>query len=158
MALWDTIGKKASAATGKAVQQAKNLAEVARLHGLVAEEEKTRDDAYLQIGKLYAASHADDAEPEYAGLIAQAAEAQRKIEVLGGQIRDMRGVTCCEKCGAEVPKDAAFCSACGAAIPKAKVVDGVCDDVVDTAAETAPAEPAAEVQEKPAAPETGDAE
>lgn len=153
MAIWDNITKKASALTEKAVQQARDLSEVAKLHGQLAEAEKIANDSYAQLGRLYAAAHPEDCEEGFGELMAAAAKAEQTIKSLRRQIQDVKGVTTCEKCGAEVAKDAAFCSACGAEIPKVEPVEA---EIVteDAPAEEAPVEEApaeeAPVEEAPA--------
>lgn len=123
MAIWDDITKKASVLTDKAVQQARDLSELAKLHGQIAEAEKTANDSYNQLGRLYAATHPEDYEEGFGDLIAAAAKAEERIKSLRKQIRDVKGVTVCEKCGAEVSKDDTFCSTCGAEIPKEAPVE-----------------------------------
>ena len=46
MAIWDDITKKAAALGEKAVKQAKDLSEVAKLKLQIAEAEKTAEDTY----------------------------------------------------------------------------------------------------------------
>ena len=158
MAIWDDITKKAAALSEKAVKQAKDLSEVAKLKLQIAEAEKAADDAYAKLGRLYAAAHAEDCEEAFAAEMAAAVNAEQTIKTLRSQLRDAKGVTVCEKCGAEVAKDAAFCSACGAAIPKPAPVEA---EVVteEAPAEETPAEEApAEEPEAPAAEVTDSAE
>ena len=118
MALWENLSRKASAVTAKAVQQAKDLSEQVKLRGQIADEEKTITDSYTQIGKQYAELHPEDYEEVFAGWFAAIENAQRRAEVLRGQLRDLKGVALCPRCGAEVAADASFCSACGAPMPK----------------------------------------
>ena len=158
MALWDNISKKASAVTEKAVHQARNLTELAKLHGQIAEAEKAVTDSYTEIGKLYVAAHSADYDEGFAGKIAAIAEAEQKIQQLRKQIQDLKGVSVCEKCGAEVAKEAAFCSACGAAMPKEEPIEAevVTDEApVEEPEETCPdcaVEP--EAEEAPSTEET----
>lgn len=149
MAIWDNITKKAAEISEKAVRQAKDLSEVAKLKMQIAEAEGTAEETYAKLGRLYAAAHPEDFEEGFASLMAAAANAEKTIKTLNDQLRDAKGVAVCEKCGAEVAKDAAFCSACGAEIPKpapveAEVVTG------EAPVEEAPAEEAP-VEESPAA-------
>lgn len=123
MALWDSLTKKASETTAKAVQQAKILAETSRLNGLISDEERKRDNAYREIGKLYVQLHADDFEESFADLIAVTSAAERNIADYRAQIQDVKGVMRCGNCGAEVAKGVAFCSACGAAMPRVEPVE-----------------------------------
>ena len=118
MALWDNISRKASMVTEKAVQQAKDLSEQVKLRGQIADEEKTITDSYTQIGKQYAELHPEDYEEVFAGWFAAIENAQRRAEVLRAQLRDLKGVALCPRCGGEAAADAAFCSACGAPVPK----------------------------------------
>ena len=153
MAIWDDITKKAAALGEKAVKQAKDLSEVAKLKLQIAEAEKTAEDTYAQLGRLYAAAHRSDYEEGFASVMAAVTNAEQTVKTLHQQLQDAKGVTVCEKCGAEVAKDAAFCSACGAEIPKPAPVEAevVTEEAPaeETPAEEAPAEepeaPAAEV-------------
>ena len=153
MAIWDDIAKKAAALSDKAVKQARDLSEVAKLKLQIAEAEKAVEDSYTQLGRLYAAAHRSDYEEGFASVMAAVTNAEQTVKTLHQQLQDAKGVTVCEKCGAEVAKDAAFCSACGAEIPKPAPVEaeGVTEEAPaeETPAEEAPAEepeaPAAEV-------------
>ena len=147
MAIWDDITKKAAALSEKAVKQAKDLSEVAKLKLQIAEAERTAEDTYTQLGRLYAAAHAEDCEEAFAAEMAAAVNAEQTVKTLRRQLHDAKGVAVCEKCGAEVAKDAAFCSACGAEMPKPAPVEA---EVVteEAPAEEAPAEDAP-VEEAP---------
>ena len=158
MAVWDDIAKKAAALSDKAVKQARDLSEVAKLKLQIAEAEKAVEDSYTQLGRLYAAAHPEDYEEGFASVMAAVANAEQTVKTLHQQLQDAKGVTVCEKCGAEVAKDAAFCSACGAEIPKPAPVEA---EVVteEAPAEETPAEEApAEEPEAPAAEVTDSAE
>ena len=147
MAIWDDITNKAAALGEKAVKQAKDLSEVAKLKLQIAEAEKAADDAYARLGRLYAAAHASDCEEAFAAEMAAAVNAEQTVKTLKGQLHDAKGVAVCEKCGAEVAKDAAFCSACGEEMPKPAPVEA---EVVteEAPAEEAPAEEAPTVEEE----------
>ena len=158
MAIWDNIAKKAAALSDKAVKQARDLSEVAKLKLQIAEAEKAVEDSYTQLGRLYAAAHRSDYEEGFASVMAAVTNAEQTVKTLHQQLQDAKGVTVCEKCGAEVAKDAAFCSACGAEIPKPAPVEA---EVVteEAPAEETPAEEApAEEPEAPAAEVTDSAE
>ena len=102
MAIWDNITKKAAQISEKAVKQAKDLSEVAKLKMQIVEAEKTAEDTYTQLGRLYAAAHPEDFDEGFASLMAAAANAEQTIKTLRQQLRDAKGVTVCEKCCAEV--------------------------------------------------------
>ena len=95
MALWENLSRKASMVAEKAVQQAKDLSEQVKLRGQIADEEKTITDSYTQIGKQYAELHPEDYEEVFAGWFAAIENAQRRAEVLRGQLRDLTGDALC---------------------------------------------------------------
>ncbi len=113
MALWNNLGKMASGATTKAVEQAKILAEVTKLNSQIADEEKKITDNYTQLGKLYIELHSTNCEKAFLGMVSTIQESERKIDALKSQIQDIKGIVRCSKCGAELPKDAQFCNSCG---------------------------------------------
>lgn len=118
MALFDNFGKRATEAGQSALQKAKELSEISRLNGMISDEEKTINNIYYQLGKLYATIHKDDPEPDFSGMISSVAETEVRIKEYKKQIQDIRGVQRCGNCGAEVPRGAAYCSSCGAVMPK----------------------------------------
>ncbi len=122
MSFFDDLGKKLSQAGQTAVQKTKEMADVAKLNSAISDEEKRIDDNYLQIGKLYVSLHDAEHEADFDAFIAAIHEAEGKIKGYRQQIKDIKGIVKCEKCGAEVSKDAAFCSACGAPMPKEEPV------------------------------------
>lgn len=122
MAFFDNFSKKASEVAAKTVQKTQEFAETSKLNSRVTEEEKKIDGYYYQIGKLYVSLHPTDCEAELAELVQSVRESEEKIEALKKNIQDIRGVQRCEKCGAEVARDAGFCSTCGAPLPKPEPV------------------------------------
>ena len=151
MSLWDNITQKAAAVTDKAVHQAKNFTEQVKLRNQISEAQSTITDCYTQIGKQYAAAHSEDFDEAYAPMMAAIAGANRQIASLQEQLRDLKKVALCPKCGAEVDRKAAFCSACGAEMPKPAPVETevVTDDapaeeapMAESPAEETPAETA----------------
>ena len=151
MSLWDNITQKAAAVTDKAVHQAKNFTEQVKLRNQISEAQSTITDCYTQIGKQYAAAHSEDFDEAYAPMMAAIVGANRQIASLQEQLRDLKEVALCPKCGAEVDREAAFCSACGAEMPKPAPVEAevVTDDA--PAEETAPAAEAPAEETAPAA-------
>ena len=118
MAFFDDIGKKLSQATQATAQKAKELADVTRINGAISDEEKKINNNYYQIGKLYVAMHSQDHEADFAGFISSIKESERKITDYRSQVQKIKGITKCEKCGAEVAMNMAFCSSCGSPMPK----------------------------------------
>lgn len=118
MAFFDDLGKKISQAGQTAVQKTKGITDIARINGMISDEEKKVNNNYYQIGKLYVAIHRTDFESDFAGMVAAIKESETKIMNYKQQIQDIKGLVRCEKCGAEVASDAAFCSSCGSPMPK----------------------------------------
>lgn len=116
MAFFDDLGKKISHAGQTAVQKTKDMTDIARLNENIAEEEKKINSNYHQIGKLYLAIHSHDYEPDFESFVGLIRESETKIQKARQQIKEIKGIEQCEKCGADVAIDAAFCSACGAQI------------------------------------------
>lgn len=118
MAFFDDLGKKLSQAGQTAVQKTKEMTDIARINGLISDEEKKVNNNYYQIGKLYVAMHQSDFESDFGGMISAIRESEAKIRDYKQQIQEIKGVVRCEKCGAEVASNIAFCSSCGAPMPK----------------------------------------
>ncbi len=125
MAFLDDLGKKISQAGQTAVQKTKDITDLARLSGLVSDEEKKINGYYLQVGKLYVAKHSSDYESDFADIIAAIKESESKISDYRQQIQNIKGVVRCPSCGGEVAASAAFCSSCGATVKAAAPADTV---------------------------------
>lgn len=118
MAFFDDLGKKLTSVSQTAVQKTKDVADIAKINAEISELERTANHLYFQIGKLYVAKHTADYESDFAGMIGSVIESERKIAECRQRIQDIKGVVCCEKCGAEISAGSAFCSFCGAPSPK----------------------------------------
>lgn len=118
MAYFDAFRKTVTEAGQKTMAKTMELADIARLNSMIADEKRTVSNLYTQIGKLYRTLHPNDYEADFAGMIKAISEAEEKINQYHNQILDIRGVQRCGSCGTEVPEGAAFCSSCGVAIPK----------------------------------------
>ena len=63
------------------------------------------------------------------------ADAQANIKEFEAQIQEIKGVVRCEKCGAEVSREAAFCPACGMKMPEIVSEEMVPEETTAQAAE-----------------------
>lgn len=118
MAFFDELGKKISQTGQSAVQKTKDMAEVAKINSMISDEEKSINNNYYQIGKLYTSMHPYDCEGEFKGMINSIHESEKKIAEYREQVQKIKGVVKCEKCGGEVSINSAFCNSCGAPMPK----------------------------------------
>lgn len=141
MAFFDDLGKKLSQAGQSAVQKTKEVADIARLNSAIYDEEKRIDSNYLEIGKLYVALHDAEHEADFGKLVSAIHESENKIRDYKHQIKDIKGVSVCEKCGAEVAVNSAFCSACGAPMPVVKPVSETAEEAEEAPAQTTEDEP-----------------
>ena len=128
MAFFEQIGKRLSDAGQNVAQQTRNLADVTQLTNLNSQKERQISQLYAAIGQAYYENHKNDP-------AAEELEGIQKInalyaEILQNQekIKQIKGVTKCEICGADVPASATFCNACGAKVARvvatAEVVTG----------------------------------
>ncbi|MEE1086926.1 MAG: zinc ribbon domain-containing protein [Schaedlerella sp.] len=99
------------------LDQDDNNLEISRIENLIAEEKDRLDDTYCEIGKLYVSIHKNDNEELFSELLKDLSKTEKTIKNYLGQIAELRGLSLCEKCGAEVPKEAAFCGVCGEKMP-----------------------------------------
>lgn len=132
MSFFSKVGEKITQTGQSAAQKTKNTAETIKLKGMISDEEKSINNVFLQIGKLYYETFGESPEQPFVELVTNIKDSEGKITTYTEQINQLRGVLNCQKCGGEVPDDASFCCSCGAAInivPEASVND-------DSASET----------------------
>ena len=97
----------------------KNGGEFVKLNYKVLSAQKSLDDLYNQIGRLFVEENgATCTEGEIGELTQQAAAKAVEIESLKAQLRMIRGVVVCENCGAEVDAENDFCGKCGTKLVK----------------------------------------
>ena len=113
MAFFEEIGKKITQTGQGAVQKTKSMTETIKLNGLISEEEKKISDFILQIGRVYFEKHENDSEPEFFGFISGIQEARAKMKTYSEQIKQIKGIVKCFKCGGDVTYTAPFCPSCG---------------------------------------------
>lgn len=118
MAFFDDLGKKLSQAGQTAVQKTREMTEISRLNGAIAEQERKLSDTYIEIGKLYVLMHEEDYDSKFSVMINLLKESEQKIKDFRQQIQNIKGVAHCEKCGAEIGNNVAFCSFCGTRQPQ----------------------------------------
>jgi len=101
MAVLDKINEKINQSTG-----------VAKLNGIIAEEENRINACFHEIGKISFEKYPDNPDALIVDLVANVKESQSKIEDYSEQIKKLKGFTKCE-CGTDVPPDDTFCKSCG---------------------------------------------
>ena len=121
MGFLDDFSKKISSASQEAIAKTKDFADITKLNSNISDEKNKINAAYKEIGKMYFEAHSEDFEESYGELVGNIKASLEKIATFEQQIVEIKGVTKCPNCGAEVAKGAAFCTACGTAIPQAEV-------------------------------------
>ena len=69
MAFFDDLGRKLTSVSQSAVQKTKDVADIAKINAEISELERTVNNLYYQIGKLYVAKHAADYKSDFADMI-----------------------------------------------------------------------------------------
>lgn len=114
MAFLDDIGNKA-----------KEISTTSKYNSALNAEKAKLKETYAAIGELYCAKHPTDPEPVFSMLVDRALVSIKKIDEYKESINKIKGITKCEKCGAEIPVGVAFCTACGARVEKKTFVPPV---------------------------------
>lgn len=117
MAFLDGIGKKLSQTGQDVMKKTRNFADSTKLTGMIADEERTINSLYPQIGKAYYELHKNDPEYALSELVAAVNDAFARIEQLNEQIAAINGTQKCPRCGTMVPENGMFCNTCGAKMP-----------------------------------------
>ncbi len=153
MDFFNKVGSTISSKSKDVTKKAKELAEIAKLTGQIAEKEESVKGAYIELGKYVYETQKEDAPEEVAEKFAVIDATVEEIDHLKKEIRRLKGRQECPDCGKEVSYSAAFCSYCGAKLPEPEpeevVEEGDVTEVTEEAAapETAPAEEAAPAEE-----------
>ena len=120
MSFFDKLGKTVTNTAHSVVEKTKSSTETIRLNGLINDEEKNINAAYLNMGRKYAELHTADAEPEFQEFLSAIAASQEKIAEYREQIRKTKHLLICQGCGAEIPETVLYCTKCGAENPVGK--------------------------------------
>lgn len=116
MAFFEQLGKRLTDAGQNVAQQTKNLADITQLNGAISDKEKRISQLFMSIGQAYYEGHRQDPAAENREAIGEIDALYAEIAQNREKIKQIKGVTKCPSCGADVPLSAAFCNACGAKI------------------------------------------
>ena len=133
MAFFDDISKKISQAGQGVAQSTKNFASVTKFNNMVSDEEKKIETLYYQLGRAYFDNFAMAADPKLAGYVSAINASLANIENYKNQIKEIKGVTACPQCGAEISYASAFCNTCGARLPERAPVQAIPENSVQCA-------------------------
>ena len=139
MAFFDQLSAKLTQTSQTAVQKTKDMAEIVRLSGQIAEEEKKIEQLYREIGETYYRQFADKDEVLFRDPVKEIRDAEAAVAAMRENVRQLKGVQVCPACGKEQPNGIAYCSSCGVKMPEIEApqppMDGVacpaCGAVMD---------------------------
>lgn len=112
----DLFGKVSDTITEKSkelAKKAKEVADIAKLNSQISSEKDKINKNYIEIGRAYYNAHLQEENYDYEGLCGEITASMDKVTELKKDIQTLKGTKCCENCGAELPKDAAYCLSCG---------------------------------------------
>ena len=112
-AFFENLGRKISNAGQEVAQQTKNFAEITKLNGVISDRQKKIEAIYTEIGRIYYVLHKEDMNCDQLQKVVQIRDMEAEIEQLQEQIKQVRGYTKCNICGADIPNGAKFCNSCG---------------------------------------------
>lgn len=158
MAFLDALGKKITQTSQDVVQKTKDTAEVLKFNGMISDEEKAIENFYTQLGRTYHEAHIDSYEDIFEKYFVAIKASQDKIKEYEKEIQQIKGISLCLNCGAELSSTAQFCSSCGTKIEKPEetiivetvkiVEEQTTEDIPEVAAEVVAEEVSEEVSEE----------
>ena len=83
---------------------------------MISEEEKKTASTFEQLGRKYVEVKGDSVEDIFKEYIDAIKISEEKISEYQKKIVDIKGISKCPSCGAEVPNGSLFCAVCGAKI------------------------------------------
>ncbi|MCL1791978.1 MAG: zinc ribbon domain-containing protein [Peptococcaceae bacterium] len=131
MAFFDDLGKKITQTGQGVAQKTRNVADTVKLNSMISDEKKNVDRAYFQIGKAYFEAYGNNNPDQlFDQMIDGINDSNAKIATYTEQIKQIKGVVPCPKCGTEVPYNAPFCSSCGGTMNVASASEQSADGAV----------------------------
>jgi len=116
--IFDKVGKTLSE-TGKVVgEKAKMAGEFAKLNAKIIGSERSISENYTVLGKFYYDTYKDSPAEGASEAVANITAAFDTISDMKAQLRALRGVIECPKCGVDSPLENDYCGKCGTFIEK----------------------------------------
>jgi len=116
MSFFDDAGKKITETSQGAAQKAKSIAETVKLNGIISDEERRIYDLFTQIGRTYYETYGSAPEQQFVEYIAGISDARTKIVGYNEQIKQLKRIVKCVKCGGDISVGSAFCNNCGTVV------------------------------------------
>lgn len=119
MDFFEQLGKKISDAGQGVAQSTKNFTEITRLNGVISDKEKQIAKLISDLGQSYYDRCCQDPSAPNFEIMSTITNLKAEIAQTQENIKQIKGITKCENCGAEVAITAAFCPSCGAPVKQA---------------------------------------
>lgn len=113
MASWS---EKLNQMTQSAISKSKEMAGVTKLNVEIGTLNQNLKNIYTEVGRYVLEKGLLKEDETVAEWASKAAGLKADIEMNTSRIRDLKNVSICPGCGAEVPRTSKFCGKCGAAI------------------------------------------
>lgn len=99
-------------------KKAKDAAEALRIQNEIKANEAKVEEHYIEIGKRYYESIADEPTEEYAYLVSSVKKLLERIADDQESLKALKGMGVCPECGAQIDGETAFCTSCGTKIER----------------------------------------
>lgn len=113
MGFLDDISNTISDFSQGAIQKGKDFADVAKYNSMISDEQKKIRETYAQIGRIYYEQFRNAPAEQLRSYIEQVNASNAKLAEYHQKVKELKGVTKCPSCGAEVANGAQFCPGCG---------------------------------------------
>lgn len=115
--MFENISKKIANVSRGAVNGTKKIAESISIGSQVDEYKKELTECYMKLGETYYNRTNVNVPEEYQGIFERIKVLELQITQLQEQMKRVKGIRNCPKCGQEVAEDAIFCPNCGFSLP-----------------------------------------
>jgi ribosomal protein L40E len=113
MDFFEKVGDTITGKSKELAKKAKDVTDIAKLNSQISSEKDKINKNYIEIGRAYYNAHLHEENYNYEGLCGEITVSMDKITELKKDIQTLKGTKCCENCGAELPREAAYCLSCG---------------------------------------------
>lgn len=118
MGFFDDLSKKASETYRNTAEKTNKLTREMKLKSLINDDKNKIEKIYAEIGKIVYEKHLReeniDIKAELAEQCAKIDAYAKEIEDMNTEMRTLKDLRLCNKCGAEISLSAKFCPSCGA--------------------------------------------